>query len=114
MNEKAFIIFDRFFSCSFRWIRELETRRHIRETLHDFPACRPLKSSPEMIHALTRHSSHAANLPDYVTLTNGVELTVSSVSSLERRRGQHRNAVEKFHQQILSERYGKHFIFLSL
>lgn len=73
--------------------------------LHNFPACSPLQPSPEMIRSLTCHVGHASQLPNYVTLKNNAELNVSSVSNLAKRRDKHKNAIEKYHQQIVNERY---------
>ena len=87
-----------------RWLKEREARSHIRDTLHHFPACSPLLSFA-VIRSLTHHSDHASQLPSYISLKNNVELTVSSVSNTAKRRDDHRNAIELYHQRIVSVRF---------
>lgn len=86
-----------------KWVKERETRLRIRDTLHNFPPCSPLQSS-EVIPFLTHRLDHASQLPSYISLKNNVELTVSSVSNTAKRRDDHRNAIELYHQRIVSVR----------
>ncbi|XP_065062634.1 germinal-center associated nuclear protein-like [Rhopilema esculentum] len=87
-----------------KWKQMRATRKRIWETLNDFPACYPLKISSEVIRSLTRNAAHASNLPNYVTLDSDVELAISSVSNLARKRDRHRDAVKRLHQQLMTDR----------
>eukprot|EP00794_Sanderia_malayensis_P011995 gene11995-13233_t len=87
-----------------RWVLAFRARKHIRETLRGFPACPPSQSSHKIINRLTGHKKHDANLPEYILLKNGTELSVSSVSSLKRKRDRHRDAIKKYHQRIATEK----------